>query len=400
MTNTRIFPPLLGYSLIGLLLASCMPSTAARSPESTNLPLQVYCLSFDAAPDLNCTLGRDDIGEMVKRANRYWEQAGIQWDLLPVVERNLDAATFGPITGNEQRAEMKERLIAATPNPGSRDDRVWRVVIMKELPFPAGGLYFAENHTVYFAEKTRRGATKPVVLAHELGHALGLRHTDNPSNLMSIGNPEEKRLLSEEQITAVRTQAAKGPANRAEMLAGPGSDPPPPYQQGRASGPGGGSGQDMEQRRRRMVERFRSFDTNNDGIIHLNDVPEPGQKMFRRIDKNGDERIDASELADFERGAMGARPSTMSGSSMSGGSYERSRGQEGYGRSGGPDGDWRQRMVERFESFDRDGDGVILREDVPDAGHAMFERIDTDGDDRIDALELTEFERSSSPPRH
>ncbi len=58
--------------------------------------------------------------------------------------------------------------------------------------------------------------------------------------------------------------------------------------------PGGGQGRPD---RNMMRERIRSWDTNADGLIVRDEVPEPmRERFFDRADTNGDGVIDAEEL--------------------------------------------------------------------------------------------------------
>jgi Ca2+-binding EF-hand superfamily protein len=66
---------------------------------------------------------------------------------------------------------------------------------------------------------------------------------------------------------------------------------------------GKGGGQDKGQggpSRDRVVTRMRRFDTDGDGRIRREDVPEGGQAAFRRIDANGDGVLDSRELDRFQ----------------------------------------------------------------------------------------------------
>ena len=355
---------------IGVVLGIVGPVHAAGP--TLYLPVQVYCYSFDAAPELNCTMTRQEIEGLADEVNGIWKQAGIEWNILSVNHRSVDKQTFPALTGSEDRHEMKQRFFAASSG-NLNDKHIWNIAIIREFTLPAGGIYFPGSHTVYFAERTPRGKTLPVVLAHELGHSFGLAHSENAYNLMGVGKPDVKKTLTEDQISAVRTQAAEGPADLNDMSGLDGKTGRRKDRNVKKQGQiGSGPGSESAKRRQRMLKRLKSFDHDGDGIIHLTDAPTQARAVFQRIDKNQDGKIDESELAEFEQGP--------------------SRG--GRGSSTGADPTQRrQRMVKRFKSFDHDGDGVIYQEDAPAQARSIFQRIDKNQDGKIDESELTEFEQ-------
>lgn len=72
------------------------------------------------------------------------------------------------------------------------------------------------------------------------------------------------------------------------------------------------------------------------------------------------------------------------------------QGRSGTARHGGFDHERRKRIVERLKTFDKDGDGMIARWEVPSQALSVFRRIDTNHDDKIEPSELGGFLQSSS----
>jgi len=282
------FSPLaFGITVTGLILG--MTNVAYGGVPVVRLPVQVYCYSFVATPELDCTMTRKDVESMMERVNGIWKQAGIHWSLLSVRNRRISKNDFNSLDDSEEKESLREQLI--TISPDDVDGRkVWKVVILHKSPVPAGGFYFAKTHTVYFFETTPRGKTKSVVLAHELGHSLGLAHKGDTSNLMHIGNPEGPKTLTKDQIIAVRTQAMRGSADISEMEVG---------SSGRATMQGKRNRRGKPDRKR-IVRRLKRFDYDGDGVIHLGDVPAAGQRVFNYIDTNHDGKVDTLELNDFQ----------------------------------------------------------------------------------------------------
>jgi hypothetical protein len=292
-----------------VLVGGC--ATQVSATQTLRLPLHVYRYSFAAAPELNSTLSNAETKELIDRVNRVWERANIRWDLQSVSDRSVDAKDFPELTGSEDRNDIRERLLAVAPVDTS--GRGWNVAVIREFPVPAGGLYLPKARVVYFAERARGGETSAVVLAHELGHSLGLSHSRETRNLMHRAagarglETENATALSPDQISTVRTQALNGLIAR-ESLNGdyPAIESNRPGRQindmpDRArAGP-------SPARRKRIVERLESFDLDNDGVIHIEDVPDRGRSAFRRMDTNQDGKLDETELAEFSQGVPSRR---------------------------------------------------------------------------------------------
>lgn len=291
----------LSCSSFALLLAC---STQAQT-QVLELNVQVYRYSFAAAPGLSSTLSQSDIEALLNEVNRIWVGMNIRWNLLPVVDRKVGEKDFPQLAGNEERVEIKKRLLAVSPSSDVKG-RIWKVVIIREFPVPAGGLYLPETKTVYFAEMTRGGKTSPVILAHELGHSLGLPHDYQASNLMhrAAGARNNTQAyattLTPDQIATARAQAQKGPTGGVYGATGDSDEG--------LGTPQGNSGNSVSNqvrrgsntdRQRRMAERFRTFDRDGDGVVRLEDVPEAARAVFHRIDTNRDGSLDEKELNNF-----------------------------------------------------------------------------------------------------
>jgi Matrixin/EF hand len=290
-------PRRLATALLSLLFSTPLTGLA----QQLELPLVAYRYTFAAAPHLDSQLSRSEIEALVAEVNRIWKPYDIRWKLQSVIDRRVEARDFAALTGGEERMEIKNRLLAIAPR--SADRQLWKMVLIKEFPVPAGGLYLPQPQTLFFAEMSRGGKTSPIILAHELGHSLGLAHDRSPTNLMNpAAGARDSALamaqaLTPEQVTTSRAQAQEGPITRADMTHD--MDSSGPNSRAQAGSPGRGAPDGAQ--RKRMADRFRTFDRDGDGVILMADVPEPGQRTFQRIDKNADGRLDALELDEFSR---------------------------------------------------------------------------------------------------
>ncbi len=84
------------------------------------------------------------------------------------------------------------------------------------------GVYNPETQSVLIGETSPGGDINPSILAHELGHALSLRHFRERFNLMSGRQPGvepmDKTRLSPEQIAGARAVAKSGDSFRRDRL--------------------------------------------------------------------------------------------------------------------------------------------------------------------------------------
>ena len=167
---------------------------------------------------------------------------------------------------------------------------------------------------------------------------------------------------------------------------GPGGDFRGPGGMGQAGGPGwrrGPEGRGMGPGRPGpggiSVERLMALDKDGDGKVTKEELPEPMQRMLQRGDTNEDGAIDREEaeklVEQLER-------------------FRRDRPQGGPGGAG---------FVERMMNLDRDGDGKVTQDEMPDWMRArVLERADTNGDGAIDQEEAEkmadQFERRRGGP--
>ena len=128
-----------------------------------------------------------------------------------------------------------------------------------------------------------------------------------------------------------------------------------------------------------FIERIKGFDQNNDGKITKDEMPERMQAMIERLDTNKDGAIDNEELAALkDRLAQGG---------------QRPQGQPGQR----PEGQRSQfnpaDIIKRVKESDKNNDGKITKDELPEQMQRMFPRIDTNQDGVIDRDELAVMEK-------
>ncbi len=124
----------------------------------------------------------------------------------------------------------------------------------------------------------------------------------------------------------------------------------------------------QQKQRPNLVQMFQRLDKNNDGKVTANEVTGKMAERMKMIDQNGD-GVDREELlAAF-----------------------RTRMQKGMG---GPKGNAKEKgrdfsMI--FKRADKNGDGIISKDEAPDRLKQRFDQIDVNGDGAIDGNELKEL---------
>lgn len=190
--------------------------------EWIDLPIRTHLIS-SAIDNLNATFTETQALNLLKEAQGFWDQACIR--LLPesvrtsVVSPDQEAAYFTATDSTPAPEEMNPLMTAVMPQedllqPG------WNVMIFREFEHYTSGVYLSQIRSVLWAERLPEAAghhpNPTVILAHEIGHALGLLHyegEDKASNLMAadvLQNRSTATLLDEAQIQTARAQALSG----------------------------------------------------------------------------------------------------------------------------------------------------------------------------------------------
>lgn len=165
------------------------------------VPVRVHLLRSGIAPAVNTKLKVEDIARIFRKANNVWQAAGMRLWVESVVDEK--AANAEP-----RRDDVVLTLdsVAALRPVESRAEGMFHVYYVGALS--VNGVYIGRD-SIFVQEAAKLlpvegGIDEPLprVTSHELGHAMGLPHRQDRTNLMASGTTGTS--LNDAEIAKVR----------------------------------------------------------------------------------------------------------------------------------------------------------------------------------------------------
>jgi len=134
---------------------------------------------------------------------------------------------------------------------------------------------------------------------------------------------------------------------------------------------------------------FNALDTNHDGVLSAAEIA-AAPDVIKALDRNADGRVTPDEIPQLGRDGMGGRDG-LPGREGRGGPGR--GGEAPEARPTSPD-----ELVVMLMAFDRNGDGVLTKEELPERFQGLFDRADTDKNGKLTPDELRKSAAASPQP--
>lgn len=181
---------------------AAIPAPVAGEVATITLPVRIHLMQSGSIPDMHTTLVEADIRRVMGKVNRVWAQAGIQFEIESILP--VEAI---PIPDEMRMKSEFVRVKSMVPKGVLSPTGIDICYVKKVKP---NGFFYGEpivvKDTAALTE-VEGGLDEPLprVTSHEIGHALGLEHRQDRTNLMQSGTTGFT--LNAEEIATARAKA-------------------------------------------------------------------------------------------------------------------------------------------------------------------------------------------------
>ena len=210
----RTFLSISGLLACGLCQGGEEPSPDVTEPPAYDsflvIPLRLHVLTASDLPEIDCRLTDDDLTRILRKVNGIWNKAGIHWGLESIVREPAAQTNKFRLVRELGGAVQLGLYSMLVPEPTRLMSGLNVYYIHK---FPVNGVWmdsdFAMVQETAGLRPVEGGIDEPIprVTAHELGHALGLAHRQNRTNLLASGTTGTR--LNVDEVATARRKALK-----------------------------------------------------------------------------------------------------------------------------------------------------------------------------------------------
>lgn len=179
-------------------------SLSLRSEERSviTLPVRIHLMQSDSIPAMHTTLVEADVKRIMGQVNTVWSQAGIQFEI-----ESISPTSATPMPSEMRMKPEFDRVHSMIPKERLSAHAIDICYVKQVQP---NGFYYGEPIVVKDTASLREvpgGLDEPLprVTSHEIGHALGLKHRQEVTNLMQSGTTGFS--LNETEINTARGNA-------------------------------------------------------------------------------------------------------------------------------------------------------------------------------------------------
>jgi hypothetical protein len=193
--------------LFSLFLLAAFANAYTGEPSGAKLPIislpvRVHLVQSGAIPEMHTRLVEADIRRIFVKVNMVWAQAGIQFAIESIGP--MQAIAPGP----EAQSKPEFAQVKAMFPKERLSQTVLDVCYVKKVG--PNGFFYEELIVVKDTASLKEvpgGLDEPLprVTSHEIGHALGLQHRKDTTNLMASGTTGFS--LNETEIAIARAKA-------------------------------------------------------------------------------------------------------------------------------------------------------------------------------------------------